>query len=293
MHFFAIVLALGVAPLVAAHGKITSATGNLGGNGTALGIVAGSGNSESDVTVFQGTQAKTFGETPGVSNPLPPSQMTYPNNRPQAGNNNPATGVPAAIKVAGSTTLPQISAGGTVTMVYHQVNADGAGPIACSIDTSGTGADFQAMTVTTNVPGTAGISTAADEDFPLVAQVPAGVTCAGSVAGHSKLCFVKCQNPVGPFGGVVAVQQGAAAAGTAAAPAAAGAAVADAAVAAKAPAAKAPAGSATAAAAKPKASKGAKKAKKGKKANDAAKGAAKQRRGPVAVRALLLEEALA
>ena len=39
--------------------------------------------------------------------------------------------------------------------------------------------------------------------------MPAGVTaCAGKVAGVSGVCFVKCQNPAGPFGGVVPVQIG-------------------------------------------------------------------------------------
>ena len=64
-------LAIGVVPLVAGHCKITAASGDLGGKGTALGITANDGNSESDVTVFSGTQAKTFGDTPGVRYHLP------------------------------------------------------------------------------------------------------------------------------------------------------------------------------------------------------------------------------
>ena len=92
-------------------------------------------------------------------------------------------------------------------MTLHQVNADGAGPMACSIDTSGKGTSFQAMQITTNVPGTNGKSNTQNKDFPLVATMPAGVTaCAGKVAGVSGVCFVKCQNPAGPFGGVVPVQ---------------------------------------------------------------------------------------
>ena len=91
-------------------------------------------------------------------------------------------------------------------MNLHQINADGAGPMTCSVDTSGTGASFQAMQITTNVPGTNGLSNAANEDFPLVATMPADATCTGKVGGVSGVCFVKCQNPVGPFGGVVPVQ---------------------------------------------------------------------------------------
>ena len=96
-------------------------------------------------------------------------------------------------------------------MTLHQVNADGAGPMACSVDTSGKGTAFQTMQITTNVPGVNGRSNVQNKDFPLVANMPAGVTaCAGNVAGVSGVCFVKCQNPAGPFGGVVPVQLAAA-----------------------------------------------------------------------------------
>ncbi|MCJ1319868.1 hypothetical protein MMC15_005204 [Xylographa vitiligo] len=183
-------LALTLSTPVASHCKITSAQGDLGGAGTALGITADSGNSESDVTVFAGTQAASFGETPG------------------GGNIDPATALPAAMAIAG-TTLPQVSAGGVVTMNLHQVNADGAGPFTCSVDTTAQGTAFVPMTVTTNVAGTKGISTAADADFPLVASMPANAVCAGTVAGVSNVCMVKCENPVGPFGGTVAVQMAA------------------------------------------------------------------------------------
>ena len=42
--------------------------------------------------------------------------------------------------------------------------------------------------------------------------MPANVVCTGTVAGVANLCMVKCENPVGPFGGTVAVQMGGAAA---------------------------------------------------------------------------------
>ena len=60
--------------LVAAHGKVSVATGNAGGNGTALGIqggiIPGAGSNkvtEPDTTVFQGPNAKACGQTEGVS----------------------------------------------------------------------------------------------------------------------------------------------------------------------------------------------------------------------------------
>lgn len=67
-------LALIAAPLVAAHGKIAVATGDLGGNGTALGIqggvIPGPGANkvtEPDTTVFKGSEADGCGLTKGVS----------------------------------------------------------------------------------------------------------------------------------------------------------------------------------------------------------------------------------
>lgn len=90
-------LALLATPLVAAHGKIAVATGDQGGNGTALGsehtplvvlcasktndiavqggIVPGAGpntKTEVDTTVFKGKNADGCGETEGVSNPPAP-----------------------------------------------------------------------------------------------------------------------------------------------------------------------------------------------------------------------------
>jgi hypothetical protein len=63
-HFVALGLLI-AAPLVSAHGLIASATGDLGGNGTGLGVVSGGVNSQADVTIFKAT-AGAFGETTGV-----------------------------------------------------------------------------------------------------------------------------------------------------------------------------------------------------------------------------------
>jgi Egh16-like virulence factor len=96
---------------------------------------------------------------------------------------------------------------GVLTMVFHQINADGAGPIACSISSDATGKTFTAITVSKNVPGTNGKSNAANQDFPLVAEIKAGTTCTGTIGALKNLCAVKCANQVGPFGGTVIVQQ--------------------------------------------------------------------------------------
>lgn len=61
--------------------------------------------------------------------------------------------------------MPQISAGGSVMMTLHQVNGDGAGPYECMIDSTGTGTQWTAMEVTTNVPGTNSRSKAKATDF--------------------------------------------------------------------------------------------------------------------------------
>jgi hypothetical protein len=50
-------------------------------------------------------------------------------------------------------------------------------------------------------------------DFPVTMQVPAGMTCSGTVAGVSNVCVAKLQNSAGagPFGGAIAFTQSAAA----------------------------------------------------------------------------------
>lgn len=187
------ILAFGVlamVPLASSHGLISAASGELGGKGIGLGVDTAGINNQGDVTVFK---TGVFGVT-GAGGAV-----------------NLATGLAAQIKVTGNT-LPQVSTGaGVVTMTFHQINADGAGPISCSVSEDATGATFTNMTVTTNVPGTNGRSNAADADFPLVASLPAGTACTGTVGTSKNVCAVKCANPVGPFGSIVLVQQGAAA----------------------------------------------------------------------------------
>lgn len=73
-------------------------------------------------------------------------------------------------------------------MTLHQINADGAGPMTCAVSADATGATFTAMTITTNVPGTNGKSTAANQDFPLVASIPAGTACTGTVGTLTGVC---------------------------------------------------------------------------------------------------------
>jgi len=144
--------ALAAATIVSAHGKIAVVTGDLGGNGTALGIkgavVAGPGPNyltEVDTTVFW-SQSITTDDDIGYTD--------------EAGNNQ-LTDLAASMALSGST-LPQVSSGGSVNGTYHIVTSDGAGPIQVLVDETATGkwSTAKSATVTTQVPGTGGEITA-------------------------------------------------------------------------------------------------------------------------------------
>jgi len=239
---------------VAAHGKVAVMTGDMGGNGTALGIQGGvipgpgrNAATEPDTTVFKGANAAGCGRTKG------------------AGDNTIEGGTKQAMALSGDT-LPQVSPGGEVSGTLHVVTTDGFGPYTALLDTTGTG-DFskaQKLTVTKNVAGTRGNgrkgvtgmqklrsifarATNVNEDFPIAATIPADAKCTGTVNGIPNVCMVKFINPsnAGPFGGCVPIQMvDKPAAGAPAAPAAAAAAAP--AVAAAAPAADAAAPAAAA-----------------------------------------------
>lgn len=105
----ALIAALASASLVVAHGKISVVTGNDGGNGTALGItggvVAGAGPNyitEVDTTIFWSKTITTDDD------------LGYTD---EAGNNQ-LDDVVNAMALSGST-LPQVSAGGSVNGTYQ------------------------------------------------------------------------------------------------------------------------------------------------------------------------------
>ncbi|KAJ6473324.1 hypothetical protein DFH09DRAFT_1057762 [Mycena vulgaris] len=196
-----------------AHGTITGVTGANGVQAAGFGIIAS--------TPRNGATPKPFEQdTSVIRDKEIASGKTGACGRTAAGGNNDVAAQLAAASQAG---LPTAAADGSVTMTLHQVNQDGAGPYTCDVSGDG-GNTFQAATVTTNVPGAiAGLSFAAAKDFPLVAQMPAGMACTAGPNGDA--CIMRCRNPAlaGPFGSCVAVASGGAAAGgaTAAAPAAA------------------------------------------------------------------------
>jgi Egh16-like virulence factor len=101
-----------------------------------------------------------------------------------------------------------LNSDGTLSMSVFQVNGDGAGPFNVAIDTTGTGKSFDTpVDVTTQVPGTNGVSGASEEAFPLDVKVSTNVACTGGTTGN--LCLVQVKNPSG-FGGCGVIQQGAA-----------------------------------------------------------------------------------
>ncbi|KAI5858874.1 hypothetical protein BZA05DRAFT_428089 [Tricharina praecox] len=189
-------------PVVTAHGAIVSATGDAGGQGTALGIDAATPRDgtrrtpfQQDTTVFGRQQRGGAASASGCGRTA------------QSG----AIDVPSAMAdvVSQNGGLPQVTEGGQVSMTLHQVNADGAGPYACMVNADGTAQDFVPMQVDTNVPGRAGLSFGnGATDFPLIATMPAGMQCTGTSGAMTGVCIVRCQNTAiaGPFGGCVPVQ---------------------------------------------------------------------------------------
>jgi hypothetical protein len=128
------------------------------------------------------------------------------------------TAVKAATGMAAAQGLPTTQDDGTLQMTFHQVNQDGAGPLKAAIDATSGGTDpsaFKEAQMTQDVPGIGigGLSAAQTMDFPIAIQMPAGMTCSGSVGGANNVCIARMQNSAlaGPFGGSVAFTQSAAA----------------------------------------------------------------------------------
>lgn len=128
------------------------------------------------------------------------------------------TAVKASTGMAASAGLPTTQDDGTLQMTFHQVNQDGAGPLTAAIDATSGGTDpaaFKDAQMTQDVPGIGigGLSGAQTMEFPIAVQMPAGMTCSGSVGGANNVCIARMANSAlaGPFGGSVAFTQSAAA----------------------------------------------------------------------------------
>lgn len=147
----AIIIALAAAPImVSAHGKISLVTGDLGGNGTGLGIqgavVPGMGpnyKTEVDTTVFWSKDISTDNDIGFTES---------------GSGNNQLTDITDAMAQSGST-LPQVSSsGGSINTTWHVVTDDGCGPVEALIDESASGkwSTAKSAAVTTDMPGSAG-----------------------------------------------------------------------------------------------------------------------------------------
>lgn len=186
-----------LSPLVAGHAAIVRATGDAGGQGMALGIDTATPRDgtrrnpfQQDATRFKGQAADTVGET-------------------LAGGDNDVEAGTTAIMGETGESLPQVTPGGEVQMVLHQVNGDGGGPYSCAINDDATAQTWQDATVTDMPPGENSRSRDTQtSEQALTASVPAGQTCTGTVAGQENVCLMRCMNDAnaGPFGGVVPFQ---------------------------------------------------------------------------------------
>lgn len=110
--------------------------------------------------------------------------------------------------------LPTADSNGVVSLVYRQINQDGAGPMTAAIDGTSGGSDpkaFQSARILRDVPGSgiSGLSLATNTDYPMQVQMPEGMTCDGEVAGVKNVCIVRVRNQAlaGPFGGGAAFTQ--------------------------------------------------------------------------------------
>ncbi|KAG9244518.1 hypothetical protein BJ878DRAFT_505866 [Calycina marina] len=219
-----IVLALSVAGIVSAHGKVSVVTGNAGGNGTALGIkgasVARFGKNsitESDTTVFGGNAKKPL--TDGLGKTTADGSLS-------------TDMLSEAMALSGSI-LPQVSmSNGSLTGTWQTVTSDGTannadGELFAVLDTTGTGAYSEGTQLVANtamvgngngnvvqraltMTGIKKRATNVGADAKFVVEVPAGTNCTGTDAttGLTGICYMKIvnNNNAGPFGGNVAFQ---------------------------------------------------------------------------------------
>lgn len=184
-----------LASTVHGHGTITAVTGANGITAAGMGI--------DPSTPRDGSRARPFQQDTSVIRDREiASGRTGPCGRTAIGGNND---VAAEVASASSDGLPSLAEDGTLSMTLHQINQDGGGPYTCEISSDASGTNFQPMTVVTQVPGIRGFSAATAQDFPLVAQAPAGTTCTGGPNGDA--CLVRCRNntPAGPFGSCATV----------------------------------------------------------------------------------------
>ncbi|KAM3433175.1 hypothetical protein MY4824_006098 [Beauveria thailandica] len=107
--------------------------------------------------------------------------------------------------------LPTPDKDGIISMVYRQVNQDGAGPVSAAIDYTSGGLDhaqFFGAPVTQQVPGLGllGLSIAVNTDYIVKVKTDTSKRCTGNVGNTTNVCVARIRNGAnaGPFGGCVA-----------------------------------------------------------------------------------------
>ncbi|KAJ6629495.1 hypothetical protein B0H10DRAFT_2388834 [Mycena sp. CBHHK59/15] len=198
MKTSAILLLIGAASAYG-HAVITAVIGANGVTTMGFGVT--------NTTLRTGTTEQPF----QLDTPVDPCGATL-----QGGSVNIATSLATALAQGGGA-LPSLSANGTVSLMLHQVNADGGGPFTAMVNADATGKTWVPATVLVQVPGTNGILHGGPANVPFSAQVPAGTKCTGGTTGDT--CLIRINNGgagntlslaqgAGPFGGCVAVTQG-------------------------------------------------------------------------------------
>ncbi|KAJ6261663.1 hypothetical protein Dda_2461 [Drechslerella dactyloides] len=198
-------------------GKAATALGRTQGGGPVsaakaiANFMGGTGNSTTGVNNPAG---QTNGKTAGT-NLQGRAAAKAPPAKPKAENQANVTDTsPAALMpgVGAANGMPTCSDTGVITMTYHQINGDGAGPLVAKIDAFSGGISPEAFVVAKmikNVPGTGGNSKNTMTDFDIAVQMPEGMVCGATVAGVSGVCIVRVNNAAaaGPFGGAAAFIQ--------------------------------------------------------------------------------------
>ncbi|KAI8804880.1 hypothetical protein BJ742DRAFT_430292 [Cladochytrium replicatum] len=194
MHtLIALVIILGAAPFIQAHGVVTAVNGANGVVGTGFGVDPTTPRDGSRRNPFQRDSTRT--NTGGCGNTV------------QSGHLLVATELQKQVAL-GKGQLPSTDATGVLRLTYHQVNGDGAGPHTLELDTTAVGQAFvPGPTATVPVPGRRGRSRARAEDFQMLIQIPPGTKCTGGP--NADACLLRLRNPNrSQFGGCVAFQMG-------------------------------------------------------------------------------------
>ncbi|KAI8853618.1 hypothetical protein BC829DRAFT_367812 [Chytridium lagenaria] len=174
---------------VSAHGLVTQVTGANGVTGTGFGVDPSTPRDCTQRNPCQQDTSIMIGRRAGCGRTI------------QSGRMDPAAEIQKQLDIGGGQ-LPSTGANGMLTMTYHQVNADGAGPLTAEVDTTGTGTNWQRVQVVQNAPGRFGLNRAtATTDQNIAVRVPANMRCTGGPNGDA--CVMRIKNPI-VFGSCVA-----------------------------------------------------------------------------------------